>query len=137
MLPGLVPSLVFGQTAVSYWLFGDSDLSARIPVRPLAVTSVLLAVALVVRPRLNADDGAADRSVDTYTVRLGDTVSSWDLKSDGQWQRRSGRENISSQRAFIDIARAESYHLGPYEETLTEATQYRRKAKKPRKTAKA
>ncbi|HUP46852.1 MAG TPA: polyphosphate kinase 1 [Thermoanaerobaculia bacterium] len=57
-------------------------------------------------------DAASRKTVsDVLDLSLGDTVSSWDLRSDGQWHRRSGREKISSQRAFIDIARAESVKI--------------------------
>ena len=43
----------------------------------VAATVTVVAVALVVIPRVRSEDAApADRAVDTYTVRLGDTISS-------------------------------------------------------------
>jgi soluble lytic murein transglycosylase-like protein len=42
----------------------------------VAASVTVVAVALVAVPRLRSDDGPADRSVDRYTVQLGDTVSS-------------------------------------------------------------
>ena len=42
----------------------------------VAVTVTVLVVAVLVLPRATEDSGPPDRSVDTYTVRLGDTISS-------------------------------------------------------------
>lgn len=42
----------------------------------LAASVTITALALVVVPRLGSEDRAPDRAVDTYTVQLGDTISS-------------------------------------------------------------
>lgn len=42
----------------------------------VAASVTILALAILVLPRLRADETAPDRTVDTYTVRLGDTISS-------------------------------------------------------------
>jgi polyphosphate kinase len=66
-------------------------------------------------------------------ITLGDTASSWELGAGGSWTRRGGPEGIASQKAFIDIARAESLGVGSYEETLLQAAKFRRRAKKKRR----
>ncbi|HEX9984064.1 MAG TPA: polyphosphate kinase 1 [Thermoanaerobaculia bacterium] len=65
-------------------------------------------------------------------LSLADTASSWELQSDGTWLRRDGG-NLSSQTRFIEIARAESVRLGPYEEAIEQPSQVRRKARKKKK----
>ena len=49
--------------------------------------------------------------------------------------RRSPAEGppIRSQEMFIEIARAEAVHLGPYEEIFRRPGSFRRKAKKKKK----
>ncbi len=78
-----------------------------------------------------------DRSVAEYLtqillITLGDTAASWELRSDSTWQRRGDHTGIASQKAFIDIARSESFALGSYEQTLQQTQKFRRKAGKRR-----
>ncbi|MGZ5431758.1 MAG: polyphosphate kinase 1 [Thermoanaerobaculia bacterium] len=61
-------------------------------------------------------------------ITLQDGASSWDLRPDGTWSRRSG--GLSSQQRFIDIARAEAVALGDYDESIEQAPKIRRRAKR-------
>ncbi len=63
-------------------------------------------------------------------ISLQDAASSWQLQSDGSWIPRRG--GLSSQDRFIQIARAESVALGPYEEAIEQAVKIRRKARRKR-----
>jgi polyphosphate kinase len=65
---------------------------------------------------------------------LADNVKAWKLQADGTWKRRNpGEPRLRSQERFIEIARSEAVRVGPYEETITSAAVYRKKAKRPRK----
>jgi hypothetical protein len=63
-------------------------------------------------------------------ISLQDSASSWQLQPDGAWVPRRG--GLSSQERFIQIARAESVALGPYEEAIEQAVKIRRKARRKR-----
>jgi polyphosphate kinase len=63
-------------------------------------------------------------------IGLQDAASSWQLQPDGSWIPRRG--GLSSQERFIQIARAESVALGPYEEAIEQAVKIRRKARRKR-----
>jgi len=63
-------------------------------------------------------------------VSLKDAASSWQLQPDGSWVPRRG--GLASQDRFIQIARAESVSLGPYDEAIEQAVKIRRKAKRKR-----
>lgn len=68
---------------------------------------------------------------------LADNGKAWKLHSDGTYRRRGASEpRVRSQERFIEIARAEAVRVGPYEESMTKAASYRRKAKRPRKKEK-
>lgn len=75
-----------------------------------------------------------DQILSTY---LADNVKAWKLHSDGTYKKRGASEpRVRSQERFIEIARAEAVRVGPYEESMTKAASYRRKAKRPRKKEK-
>ena len=66
-------------------------------------------------------------------THLADDAKSWRLQPDGTYRRRkSGTRAIRSQQRFIDLARAESIRLAPYEERTLNAAVERRKAKRKR-----
>lgn len=68
---------------------------------------------------------------------LADNVKAWKLQPDGTYKKRSGGESrVRSQERFIEIARAEAVRVGSYEESMTKAASYRRKAKRARKKEK-
>jgi len=78
------------------------------------------------------------RLLDILQLMLADNVKSWKLQSDGGYKRRSGgEEQVRSQERFIEIARAESVRLAPYEETIAKPGSFRRKAKKLKKKDKS
>lgn len=66
-------------------------------------------------------------------LALQDTASSWQLRSDGTWDRRNGAERISSQERLIEIARSESLRLDAYEETVEQPARFRKRARRPRR----
>ena len=68
---------------------------------------------------------------------LADNVKAWKLQPDGTYRKRSQAGPLMrSQERFIQIARSEAVRVGPYEESITKAGAYRRKAKKNRKKEK-
>ena len=72
-------------------------------------------------------------------VSLSDNVKAWVLDSNGVYHRRTPPPEgpqIRSQETFIDIARAEAVHLGPYEESIRRPGSFRRKAKRKKKPVK-
>ncbi len=76
-------------------------------------------------------DGAVREGVEQILeISLQDAASSWQLQPDGSWIPRRG--GLSSQDRFIQIARAESVALGPYEEAIEQAVKIRRKARRKR-----
>ncbi|HEX7153083.1 MAG TPA: polyphosphate kinase 1 [Thermoanaerobaculia bacterium] len=81
-------------------------------------------------PLLDRDVRA--RAEQVLEIVLADTASSWELQADGTWLRRNGG-NFSSQARFIEITRAESVRLGPYDEAMDEPLKVRRKARKKKK----
>jgi polyphosphate kinase len=78
-------------------------------------------------PLLDAGTRAAAEAI--LEISLRDTASSWQLQSDGTWQRREAKTPFSSQERFIEQARVEAVRLGNYEETIRHSTRVRRKAK--------
>ncbi len=65
---------------------------------------------------------------------LTDNVKAWKLQTDGTYRKRNSVEPVvRSQERFIEIARSEAVRVGPYEEAITKAGSYRRKAKRHRK----
>ena len=68
-------------------------------------------------------------------ISLADNVKSWRLDSDGNYHRRTPKDDppVRSQEAFIEIARAEAVHIEPYEELVRRPGTFRRKAKKKKK----
>ena len=67
-------------------------------------------------------------------VSLADNVKSWQLDSKGKYHRRvTDGPPVRSQETFIQIARAESVRVGPYEEIIRKPGTFRRKAKKKKK----
>jgi polyphosphate kinase len=72
------------------------------------------------------------------STSLVDDVKAWRLQPDGSYKRRTPDEKpVRSQERFIEIARAESVRVGPYEESLAKPATYRRKAKRQRKKEKS
>ncbi len=72
-----------------------------------------------------------DQILGTY---LADNVKAWKLHSDGTYKKRGASEpRVRSQERFIEIARAEAFRIGPYDESIGKASSYRRKAKRQRK----
>jgi len=75
------------------------------------------------------DEATRSSAQKMLEVSLRDSASSWQLQSDGTWQRKDGKTPFSSQERFIELARSESVRLGNYDETIKHATKIRRKAK--------
>jgi len=68
---------------------------------------------------------------------LADDLNAWKLQQDGSYKKRNRSDTpVRSQERFIEIARSEAVRVGPYEETLTRATSYRKKAKRQRRKEK-
>ena len=68
---------------------------------------------------------------------LSDNVKAWKLQPDGTYRKRGQTGSpVRSQERFIEIARSEAVRVGPYEESITKAGAYRRKAKRHRKKEK-
>jgi polyphosphate kinase len=67
-------------------------------------------------------------------LTLADNISSWQLQSDGRWQRRTsnGQEPVDSQELFIRLARAEAISVGPLQETIASPATFRRRSKRRR-----
>ncbi|MBV9495092.1 MAG: polyphosphate kinase 1 [Acidobacteria bacterium] len=68
-------------------------------------------------------------------ISMADNVKGWTLDADGKYHRRTPGDAvpIRSQEKFIEIARADSVRLGPYEEIISRPGTARRKAKKRKK----
>jgi polyphosphate kinase len=81
------------------------------------------------------DPALRQRLIDeVLAIALADNVKAWELQGDGSYVRlRPDGAPLRSQERFIEITRAKSARLGPYEESLTRPASYRKKAKKPRK----
>jgi polyphosphate kinase len=82
----------------------------------------------VMFPLLDPSVGEAAEQI--LEISLSDNASSWQLQSEGSWTPRRG--GMSSQERFIQITRAEAVSLGPYEESIEQATKVRRKARRKR-----
>ena len=82
----------------------------------------------VMFPLLDAEVREAAQQI--LEINLQDAASSWQLQPDGTWVPRRG--GLASQDRFIQIARAESVSLGPYDEAIEQAVKIRRKAKRKR-----
>jgi len=68
-------------------------------------------------------------------ISMADNVKAWKLGSDGVYRRRSpgkGDAGVRSQERFIELARSQALHAGPYEKTIKEADTFRMKVRKPR-----
>jgi polyphosphate kinase len=76
------------------------------------------------------DAGVREAAEQILEISLRDAASSWQLQPDGSWVPRRG--GLASQDRFIQIARAESVSLGPYDEAIEQAVKIRRKAKRKR-----
>jgi len=68
-------------------------------------------------------------------IALADNVKSWRLDSDGNYHRRTPKDEppVRSQESFIEIARAEAVRIDPYEEIIRRPGTLRRKAKRKKK----
>jgi polyphosphate kinase len=65
---------------------------------------------------------------------LADNVKAWKLLPDGSYRKRTPRGTpLRSQERFIEIARAESVRVGPYEESLARPAAVRKKAKRAKR----
>ncbi len=67
---------------------------------------------------------------------LADNAKAWVLGSNGAWERRKPGKNdirVRSQQRFIDFARVQAVHVGPYEKSIKEAETSRKKMGKPRR----
>ncbi|MBK5259752.1 MAG: hypothetical protein JJE51_09170 [Thermoanaerobaculia bacterium] len=79
------------------------------------------------------DRSTRETAISILDLTLGDTASSWDLQPDGVWKRRGTSSGLSSQKSFIDIARAESFALEPYRDAVAHAGKSRKRGKKTKK----
>ncbi|HKR66510.1 MAG TPA: polyphosphate kinase 1 [Thermoanaerobaculia bacterium] len=76
------------------------------------------------------DDEVREAAEQILEISLEDGASSWQLQPDGSWTPRRG--GLASQERFIQITRAESVPIGPYDEAIEQAVKVRRKAKRKR-----
>ncbi len=67
-------------------------------------------------------------------VALQDTASSWELRSDGLWWRRSGEPAVSSQERFVELTRSESLRLDASTDMLNEPAKFRRRLRSRKPT---
>ena len=84
-------------------------------------------------PILNPE--LAARVSNQLLLSLSDDTKAWELRSDGTYQRRkrSDKESVRSQEAFIAQARSDAVPVGPYDEIIRRPGKFRRKAKKKKK----
>lgn len=79
-------------------------------------------------------DPIKKRIVKILEITLADNVKAMKLQSDGSYKRRAaGEPRVRSQERFIEVARAESIRLAPYEDTIAKPGSFRRRAKKLKK----